>query len=543
MTDGSLSAKVQSIVADASSASTCEAWVEHRLGKRMWSKQREIAESVREHRYTAVPSCHGAGKSQLAAWSALWWANAHPVGDAFVVTAAPTQAQIEGVVWRYIGQAHAAAGLPGRVIQGNVPGLRAASGELIAWGRKPADFADPTVAMQSFQGIHAKYVLVILDEACGIPPWLWDATDTLVVNEHSRVLAIGNPDSPAARFEKVCRPGSGWNVIPISAEDTPNFTGEQVSSEVAETLISKQWVRERERRWGVSSAMFTSKVLGRFPEVSEDTLIPAPAIVQAQERDIVVDEPGCTVLACDLARLGGDHTVVYRNQGGRVRLVKQIAQQDLMRTAGDLVAIKRDPEHHRAPLVLDVGGMGIGAFDRLVEQGVAVEAFSGAERAWRPERFANRRAEAFWSLREAMLRGEVDLDLFDDELAAQLGALRWHHDSKARIVIESKDEMRKRGLPSPDRADAVSMAFWRSDWRPVRQLSPYEAAREVARQVEAAMERANGPEARAREASGAPVLTDEELLLRPSKWPSGGFGVGDVFLVEVAGDDLRGSLA
>jgi len=253
-------------IAEGLSGATCEAWVEHRLGKQLWSKQREIAESVRENRYTAVPSCHGAGKSQLAAWIALWWANAHPVGEAFVVTAAPTQAQIEGVVWRYIGQAHAAAQLPGRVIQGSVPALRAANGEMVAWGRKPADFADPAMAMQAFQGIHARYVLVVLDEACGIPAWLWDATDTLVVNDHSRVLAIGNPDSPAARFEKVCRPGSGWNVIPIGAEDTPNFTGERVAPEVADTLISQRWVGERERRWGRESALFTSKVLGRFPD-------------------------------------------------------------------------------------------------------------------------------------------------------------------------------------------------------------------------------------------------------------------------------------
>jgi hypothetical protein len=508
-----ISDAVISRVSEGLSSATCEAWVEQRLGKRLWSKQVEIAQSVRENRYTAVPSCHGSGKSQLAAWIALWWANAHPVGEAFVVTAAPTQMQIEGVVWRYIGQAHAAAGLPGRVVQGNTPGLRAASGELIAWGRKPADLADATMAMQAFQGIHAPYVLVILDEACGIPAWLWDASETLVVNEDSRVLAIGNPDSPAARFEKVCRPGSGWNVIRISAEDTPAFTDEEADPAFLKSGISKRWVEERKQKWGISSAYYASKVLGQFPDVSEDTLIPAAAIVEAQERSLSDVEQSRTVLACDLARLGGDFTVIYRNCCGVVRLAKQVAQQDLMRTVGDLIAVKRRPEFHSAPLVLDVGGMGIGAYDRLLEQGVSVEAFTGAGRSWRPERFVNRRAEAFWNLREAMLRGQVDLDRGDEELAAQLGALRWHHDSKGRIAIESKYEMRKRGLPSPDRADAVSMAFSRQDWRPQRPLTPYEEAREVARQVENAIARAH--ERADFGGNTGPAPTEDELLHSP----------------------------
>jgi hypothetical protein len=499
-------------ISEGLSSATCEAWVEQRLGKRLWSKQAEIARSVREHRYTAVPSCHGAGKSQLAAWIALWWANAHPTGEAFVVTAAPTQAQIEGVVWRYIGQAHAAAGLPGRIVQGNVPALRAADGQLIAWGRKPADLADATMAMQAFQGIHAPFVLVILDEACGIPGWLWDAADTLVVNEESRVLAIGNPDSPAARFEKVCRPGSGWNVVRIAAEDTPAFTGEEVDPAFLKSGISKQWVAERERAWGATSPYFASKVLARFPEESEDTLIPAAAIVAAQERALPDHEQARTVLACDLARLGGDHTVVYRNCCGVVRLTRQIAQQDLMRTVGDLIAVKRQAEFHRAVLVLDVGGMGIGAYDRLVEQGVSpLEGFTGAERAWRPERHANRRAEAFWALREAMLRGEVDLDPRDEELAAQLGALRWHHDSKGRIVIESKDEMRKRGLPSPDRADAVSMAFSRAGWRPTPPRTERTDLEETLARYQAAVDYRDSPEGRYDAASGTRPMTFDEI--------------------------------
>jgi hypothetical protein len=116
-------------------------------------------------------------------------------------------------------------------------------------------------------------------------------------------------------------------------------------------------------------------------------------------------------------------------------------------------------------------------------------------------------------MREAMMRGEIDLDPLDEELAAQLGALRWHRDSKGRIVIESKDEMRKRGLPSPDRADAMSMTFAQSNWRPSRELTPEGELEQVVRRVNEAIERRNSPENRIREASGLTVdFTDEDLM-------------------------------
>lgn len=499
-------------VTEGTSAATCEAWVEHRLRERLWSKQREIAASVREHRYTAVPSAHNTGKSYLAARIVCHWLSSHPVGEAFAVTTAPTQAQVEAILWREIARAHHAGGLPGRITAGNVPMWKVGE-EIIGYGRKPTDYADPAQAMQSFQGIHARYVLIVIDEACGIPRWLWDAVDSLATNEHARVLAIGNPDSPAAHFAKVCSPGSGWNVIHVDGLETPNFTAErdELTEAVRESLLSPTWVEERKRRWGEESALYQSKVRGLFPDVAEDTLIGADLIVAAQERSLSAEQPR-TVLACDVARLGGDHTVIYRNRCGVVRLVKQTPPQDTMRTTGDLVALKAEPEHYGVPLLLDVGGLGIGIFDRLVEQGESVHGFNGAERAWRPDRFVNRRAEAFWALREALMRGQVDLDPLDEELAAQLGSLRWHRDSKGRIAIESKEELCKRGLPSPDRADAVSMTFALGDaWRPKRPRTPYDEAREFARQVEAAQE-----QARFREADGSQqVLTDEEFFHAP----------------------------
>ena len=195
-------------------------WIREVLGETPWSKQREIAMSVRDNRRTAVQSCHDVGKSFIASRIVSWWIAAHPPGEAFVVTSAPTFQQVRAILWREIGKAHAKGNLIGSTTETEWK----IGKELVGFGRKPSDYS-PT----AFQGIHARYVLVVLDEACGIPESLWDAADTLITNDSSRILAIGNPDDPTSEFAKICQPNTDWHKICISAFDSPNFTGARLA--------------------------------------------------------------------------------------------------------------------------------------------------------------------------------------------------------------------------------------------------------------------------------------------------------------------------
>jgi hypothetical protein len=145
----------------------------------MWSRQREIAQSVHDNRYTAVKSCHGTGKSFTAARICAWWLSTHAPGEAFVVTTAPTYKQVHAVLWREIGRAHRLADLPGRITLEDEWYI---GQELVGFGRKPADY-DPS----AFQGIHARYVLVIVDEAGGVPANIFNAVDSLATNVYARV--------------------------------------------------------------------------------------------------------------------------------------------------------------------------------------------------------------------------------------------------------------------------------------------------------------------------------------------------------------------
>jgi len=306
--------------------------------------------------------------------------------------------------------------------------------------------------MQAFQGIHARYVLLIFDEATGIPAWLWGAGDSLLTNESARLLAIGNPDDASSQFAQECKPGrANTNVITISALDSPNLTGEWVPEFLREMLVTRTWVEEAADRWGRQSPLYQSKVLAAFPDTSDTSVISPAMIRAAHDADLEGSAPGSYGL--DVARFGRDRSALYRVRGGVARLVDTWAKLDTVQTTARTIAHVQGTRD--VPVVVDADGLGAGVYDQLIAQGVRAVPFTMAARVLEKERFADRRSE-LW--REMMEAGEVDLDPDDLDLAAQLQQPRWRLDARGRIRIETKDEMRKRGLPSPDRADAVIMA-------------------------------------------------------------------------------------
>jgi hypothetical protein len=425
----------------------------------MWSKQREVADSLVANRYTAVHSCHGTGKSFDASALACWWLDVHPQGEAFVVTTAPTWQQVHAILWREMRKLHKRAGTPGRLTldarwyMGD-PGRKGGTSdeELVAYGRKPSDYDQA-----AFQGIHARYVLVIIDEACGVPKLLYDAVDSLVTNDNSRVLAIGNPDDPSSQFREVTKPGSGWNTIHIGYEDTPAFTGEEVPEWLLELLISAQWVEERKVRWGEDSPTYCSKVLGLFPDISDDTLLSPGLLLQCQLNELKGIDKG--QFGADIARMGADETCVYRNRGGKIRLVYSKHKQDTTKTTNAFTKLLKDT-FKEVPMQVDADGLGAGVYDNLRSANLPVVEFRGGHKPIDSKRFLNKRAETYWNFKELCEAGEIDLpsDATDSDLMAQLGSIKWDLNSKGLIYMESKEDMKKRGLPSPDRADACVMS-------------------------------------------------------------------------------------
>ncbi len=352
------------------------------------------------------------------------------------------------------GNAHRKGSLPGRI---TLDAKWYIGKELVAYGRKPADYDQA-----AFQGIHAP--LRAGDHRRGRRRTEVDLRCRRRLGHQldARVVAVGNPDDPGSHFATICKPGSGWHVKTISAFDTPAYTGEKVPEELLPLLVSPEWVEERKLRWGVTSPIYQSKVLGEFPDISDDTLILPKWIEAAQKRTL--ERTRRPIIAADIARFGEDETVIMRREGGWIRVYRAHHKADTMTTAGHIAKAMRDIDDEAGKndwvrAIVDVPGVGGGVVDRLAELDLPVVPYNGGEAPIDKERFVNARAEDYWTLRERFEQGEIDIDPDDDKLAAQLGSIKWGIDSRGRIKIESKDDMRKRGLPSPDRADAMAIAF------------------------------------------------------------------------------------
>lgn len=439
----------------------------------IWSKQREICRALIDHDRVAVKSCHETGKSWLAARMVAWFLSCHPPGDAFVVTSAPSWQQVRAVLWREINRAHTKGKLPGRCNQtewwlGN---------EMVAFGRKPDD-----QDMTAFQGLHQKNLLVVLDEACGIPPALWNAAETLVANEGGKILAIGNPDDPNTEFGAICRPGGGYHPITISAFDSPNFTDEEVPDYLRSLLIHPKWVEERKRRWGESSPLYVAKVLGEFPDVSDDSLLSPKHVQAAVDRELPAI--GASELGVDVARsLGGNESVVYWRKGPVARLKLAIRTRDITVLHDHVVRIARECAVSR--IKIDDPGVGGGLVDMLnrsareglmpgvevtgVNTGLPADVTIGNQTDDAMARFRNLKAQYCWEMRERFVSGDIDLDPEDDVCQGQATQVKYFQTPTGLVQMESKDDMAKRlgaadgastgDSKSPDRWDALVLAF------------------------------------------------------------------------------------
>lgn len=438
-------------------------WLHERAKAETWSKQREIIEAVRDNHNTAVHSCHEIGKSWTAAATASWWLDTHPIGETRVVTTAPTQAQVEAILWNEINGFHTRAGLGGRT---NLTEWYFGS-YLAGLGRKPSEHSPA-----AFQGLHARYLLVILDEAYGIPKEIWDAASTLAANEHSRILVIGNPDGPG-EFEDVCRPTSGWKVIHVGAKDTPNFTGEPVSQKLKDMLIHPWWYEERKKKWGVDSALFQSKCDGKFPLGGDPfAVIRHDWAIGCRFLDWPEAEP--VEAGIDVGG-GGDRTVIRERRGRRAGREEEFVDADPMRTVGRLVQSIND--WGVTKVKIDSTGLGWGIAGRLKELSsrhnplstdathsaeiVAIN-FGAGPTEGLEKKYLNKRAELWWNARE-LSRPDMrrwDLSAVDDDTIYELTSSKYEIlDSFGKIKIEPKDKIIKRLGFSPDRAEALILAF------------------------------------------------------------------------------------
>ena len=425
------------------------------LGVELWAKQEEVLAALPERRRVAVKSGNGLGKGFSAAVAALWFLHCH--APAIVLSTAPTFRQVRHILWRQIHSLHRRAP---ETLGGKLLDTRWELAEdRYAMGLS-ADTAD------QFQGFHSPNMLIVVDEAEGVSDEIYEAIEAVMTSDESRLLLIGNPTTASGAFRRAFyQERHLYHCITISALDSPNVQSGRV---VIPGLTTARWVEERRQIWGADNPLYRARVLGEFPDQAADTLIKLSDLEAAADRETGSVSTGETVgetvretggevaLAVDVARFGSDHSVILRRRGNRVEEIRTFNGMDTMELAGWVAAAIR--EFQPAQTSIDEVGIGAGVVDRLREQGYGVRGINVAHAARQKDIFANLRAEGYWRLRELFAAGEISIPP-DQQLLGELAALRYSYDSQGRILMESKEAMRQRGIPSPDKADALMLAF------------------------------------------------------------------------------------
>ena len=308
---------------------------------------------------------------------------------------------------------------------------------------------------ERLQGIHAKHILIIEDESAGMDGEIHERLSALMVNENAHFLAIGNPLSPEGHFYEMFKDPK-FKKFTISAFDTPNL---KAGKEVVPGLVTKIWVDEKRQSVGVDSPSWKAEVLGEFPDSAEDTLLPLSWVRQAQERWYEMEEKEKeTVYGLDPSGGGMDETVLVARRGMKVYKPKAWQGLESPEIIGRTVANVLE----NSRVFVDEIGVGFGILGGLRNNdGIYAVGVNAKNKPNDDKRFKNSRAEMYWTLRD-LLNPHTSPRLSlppDEKLAGQLTSIKYKHDTKGRIQIESKKDMRKRGIKSPDRADALVLTL------------------------------------------------------------------------------------
>lgn len=465
-------------------------WARHYLGIELWQKQREILESIRDNRNTAVAAGHGVGKTFCAAVAVAWWVDTHDPAKTFVASTAPSVDQV-ALLWDNLRRMHGIAqtryneGLIDHPLPGYITGdnkWKLPDGSLLGQGRKPPDNKSDV----AFQGRHADFLFAIGDEAVGLSPGYLEALGNIATAATNRQLLLANPTDPGCAMAKLWADHiTGWNRMHISVFDSPAVT-EDPDFDISQAPAISGWeyINEKREEWGEEDPRYIARVLGQWAFDAGNTIYTAEELAKAKNVFVRPYPNQFPETGWDIARMGADSTVGYTLELGEVWEVDPESGKPLKRTGEEGYRIRRRSKWAKAPLTgnnpenlgtstrihnttledgtkivkIDASGIGSAVIDGLAELNngsyTVFEVFGGApssdKRAYR-----NLRAEMFFELKKDMNKGRLDLDPADEDLFDELSGIQYENVDGGIIKVESKESIRKNGRKSPDHADAV----------------------------------------------------------------------------------------
>jgi hypothetical protein len=389
---------------------------------------------------TAVRSGHGTGKSTALAWLILWFVSVF--GDCKVPCTAPTLHQLEDVLFaevrKWADTMHPALR----------KALKISTLKVEVVGEEKTRFAVARTARKenpdALQGFHATNILIIVDEASGVPEPIFNVLEGALSTKGARVALTGNPTRNSGYFfESFHKHAKMWTCLHFDSRKSP-----RASAEYNSKMLEK---------YGVDNDIFRIRVAGEFPNASERQLITMSMVESAQNRHL--DEKqykhAPIIIGCDPAWYGSDRSVVYLRQGLYAKKLFAGRDVDNMWLAG---FVNEQWDIYGADACFIDMGWGAGVVDRLKQLGKKPVHVAFGGRATKHEEYHDKRAEMWWTMRDWLHEAGGCIPEHD-ELKTDLTAPEYAFTAKSKKALESKDEIKKRGLDSPDEGDALALTF------------------------------------------------------------------------------------
>lgn len=386
----------------------------------------------------ATSSGHGIGKSTEVSWLILWAMSTRPHLAGWVT--ANTQTQLKSKTWRELAVWHK------RAINNHWFKWTATRFFHVehpeTWGIDAIPWTEHN--SEAFAGLHAKYVLIIMDEASAIANIIWEVAEGAMTTPRAMWFCFGNPTRNTGRFRECFgKYRHRWNNRKIDSR-TCKMTNKKKIAE---------WVTDN----GEDSDFVKVRVRGEFPAAGSNQLINSRSVDLSRKADLHEDEyiyqP--VLIGVDVARFGDDETVISVRQG------RKHVKQQIFRELDNMQVAMRAAEEYRnygdATLFVDEVGLGAGVVDYLKSLNYPVIPVNAGRQAEDKVKFYNLRAEMWFRMKEWI---EAGADIQDDpELAEQMAGVEYDYTPKEQVRLEKKEDMKQRGMSSPDRADALAMTF------------------------------------------------------------------------------------
>jgi hypothetical protein len=434
--------------------------LEHFNGPRKW--QREVLADLTAHIAQnngkvnfdtfrmAVSSGRGIGKSALVSWLVIWMLSTRIGGS--IVVSANSEAQLRSVTWAEITkwcamlinshwfEISATRVMPAKWLTELVErdlkkGTRYWGIEGRLWSEENPD---------AYAGLHnADGVMLVFDESSGVPDSIWSVSAGFFTeNTPNRFwLAFSNPRRNTGYFYETFHSKRDFWVTKVVDARTVEGTDKQVY----ERIIAE---------YGPDSAQAHVEVYGEFPRAGDDQFISSDVVDEAMKRPKYKDNSAPIIIGVDPARFGADATVIAVRQGRDIVSIKKYRGDDTMTVVGHIIEAME--EYKPAMVVIDEGGLGDGIVDRLKEQRYKIKGVNFGNKSKNPIMYGNMRAQMWGDMKAWLKSASIPHDRF---LKTDLISPLMKPDSRGTIFLESKKEMKARGLASPDAADAICVTF------------------------------------------------------------------------------------